>query len=207
MRAPSQVLNINHKSFDFFSGNTNTCVISESSSIDCVVLSDWVFLPFCIPNDFVESCICCIECVCVCVSYSVMSDSLLPHGLWPARLLCPWNVPGKNIGVDCHFLLQGIFPTQRLNLGLPHCRQILYYLSHQGTPDVLSNRPLMYWVIGRTTNRLLVGGFTFICLAVELCLVFVVAICTTASKSSNVLILVCSPGLDASLCIIYFLFF
>ena len=47
----------------------------------------------------------------------------------------------------------------------------------------------------------------FICLAVELCLVFVVAICTTASKSSNVLILVCSPGLEASLCIIYFLFF
>ena len=40
MRTPSQVLNINHKYFDFFSGNTNMCVISESSSIDCVVLSD-----------------------------------------------------------------------------------------------------------------------------------------------------------------------
>ena len=46
---------------------------------------------------------------------SVVSYSLQPHGPWPARLLHPWNFPGKNIGVGCHFLLQGIFPTQRLN--------------------------------------------------------------------------------------------
>ena len=39
--------------------------------------------------------------------------------------------PGKNTGVGCHFLLQGIFPTQGLNLGLLHCKQILYHLSHQ----------------------------------------------------------------------------
>ena len=43
--------------------------------------------------------------------------------------------PGKNTGVGCHALLQGIFPTQRLNPGLPHCRQILYHLSHQGNPS------------------------------------------------------------------------
>ena len=43
---------------------------------------------------------------------SVMFDSLQPHGLWPARLLCPWDSPGKNTGVGCHFLLQGIFLTQ-----------------------------------------------------------------------------------------------
>ena len=95
-----------------------------------------MFLPFCIPNDFVESCICCIECVCVCVSYSVMSDSLLPHGLWPARLLCPWNVPGKNTGMGCHFLLQGIFLTQGLNLCLLlSCigRWILYHWCHLGS--------------------------------------------------------------------------
>ena len=42
--------------------------------------------------------------------------------------------PGKNTGVDCHALLQGIFPTQGLNPGLPHCRRILYHLSHQGSP-------------------------------------------------------------------------
>ena len=46
---------------------------------------------------------------------SVMSDSLQPRGLLPARLLYPRNSPGKKIGVGCHFLLQGIFPTQGLN--------------------------------------------------------------------------------------------
>ena len=40
---------------------------------------------------------------------------------------------GKNTGVGCHFLLQEIFPTQGLNPGLPHCRQMLYHLSHQGS--------------------------------------------------------------------------
>ena len=63
-------------------------------------------------------------------SCSVLSDSLWPHGLRPARLLCPWNSPGKNTGVGCPSLLQGIFPTQRSNPGLTHSRQILYYLSH-----------------------------------------------------------------------------
>ena len=50
---------------------------------------------------------------------SVVSDSLQPHGLQPARLLCPWDSPAKNTGVDCHDLLQGIFTTQGLNPGLP----------------------------------------------------------------------------------------
>ena len=51
-------------------------------------------------------------CVCVCARVcSVVSSSLRPNGLWPTRLLCPWNFPGKNTGVGCHFLLQGIFPT------------------------------------------------------------------------------------------------
>ena len=45
------------------------------------------------------------------VSCSVVSDSLWPHGLQPSKLLCPWDFPGKNTGVGCHFLLQGIFPT------------------------------------------------------------------------------------------------
>ena len=45
---------------------------------------------------------------------------------------CPWNFPGKNNGVGCHSLLQGIFPTQGSNPGLLHCRQILYHLSYQG---------------------------------------------------------------------------
>ena len=45
---------------------------------------------------------------------------------------CPWDFPGKNTGVGCHSLLQGISLTQGLNLGPLHCRQILYHLSHQG---------------------------------------------------------------------------
>ena len=49
------------------------------------------------------------------------------------RFLRPWDFPGKNTGVGCHFLLQEIYPTQVLNPGLPHCRQMLFYrLSHQG---------------------------------------------------------------------------
>ena len=67
----------------------------------------------------------------VCISCSVVSDSLQPHGLWPARLLRPWDSPWtKNIGVGCHSLLQGIFLTQGLNPGLLHHRQIIYHLSH-----------------------------------------------------------------------------
>ena len=65
-------------------------------------------------------------CVCVCQSL-VMSDSLRPHGLQPASLLCPWDFPGKNTGVSCHFLLQGIFPTTVSNPRLLHCRWILQY--------------------------------------------------------------------------------
>ena len=57
-----------------------------------------------------------IVCVCVCVhARSVVFNSLRLHGLWPARLLHPWNFPGKNTGVGCHFLLQRISPTQGFN--------------------------------------------------------------------------------------------
>ena len=63
---------------------------------------------------------------------SVVSDSLLPHGLYS-----PWNSPGQNTGVGIFSLLQGIFPTQGSNQGLPHCRWILYQLSHKGSPRIL----------------------------------------------------------------------
>ena len=46
-------------------------------------------------------------------------------------IACPWDFPGKNTGVGCHFLLQGIFQNQGSNLGVLHCRQILY-LSYKG---------------------------------------------------------------------------
>ena len=52
---------------------------------------------------------------CCLLSCSVTSDSLKRPGLWTARLLCPWDSPGKNTRVGCYFLLQGIFPTQGLD--------------------------------------------------------------------------------------------
>ena len=57
---------------------------------------------------------------CCCQVASVVSDSVRPHRQQPARLLCPWDSPGKKTGVGCHFLLQGIFPTQRSDLCLLH---------------------------------------------------------------------------------------
>ena len=72
----------------------------------------------------------------VSISPSDMSNSLRPHGQYSARCLCPWNPPGKKTGVGCPALLQRIFPAQELNLGLLSCRQILYHLSHQGSPNL-----------------------------------------------------------------------
>ena len=68
-------------------------------------------------------------------SRSVVSNSLQLHGLEPTRFFCLWNSPGKNTGVGCHSLLQGIFLTQGSNSCLLHCRWILYCLSHQRSPQ------------------------------------------------------------------------
>ena len=81
------------------------------------------------------------------LSRSVMTKSLGRYRLQPARLLCPWDSPDKNTGVGCHTLLQEIFPTQRSNPGLPHCRRILYQLSHQGSPRILE------WVADPFSSR------------------------------------------------------
>ena len=119
-------------------------------------------------------------CVCVCLA---MSDYLQPHVLHPARLLCPWDFPGKNTGVGCHVFLQGIFPTQGLNPGLPHCRQILYPLSHQGSPRILewvaypfsrgSSQP-RNWTSALQVDSL-PAEIPGVCLAAQLCL----TLCTT----------------------------
>ena len=63
-----------------------------------------------------------------------MSNSLWPHGLHQARLLCPWDFPGKNTGVGCQFFLQGIFPTQGSNLHHLNWQADSLPLSHQGSP-------------------------------------------------------------------------
>ena len=66
------------------------------------------------------------------VSHLVMPDSLRTHGLYS-----PQNSLGQNTGVGSLSLLQGIFPTQGLNPGLPHWRWILYQLSLKGSPRIL----------------------------------------------------------------------
>ena len=75
-------------------------------------------------------------------SRSAVSDSLWPHGLYG-----PWNSPGQSIGVGSLSLLQGLFPTQGSNPDLPHCRRILYQLSHKEQKEVLK------WVRGMNDNE------------------------------------------------------
>ena len=72
----------------------------------------------------------------------VLSPSVVPTLCDPMDCSPPGSSvhldsPGKNTGVGCHVLLQGIIPSQGLNPGLPHCRRILYSLSHQGRPRIL----------------------------------------------------------------------
>ena len=67
-----------------------------------------------------------------------------PHGLQSTRPLCPWDSPGKNTGVSCHFLLQGIFPTQESNPGLLHCKQVLCQLNYKGNQIL---RVLKVWCL------------------------------------------------------------
>ena len=100
-------------------------------------------------------------CVNLCLeseSRLVVLDSLQPH-----RLYSPWNSPGQNTGMGCLSLLQGMFSTQGSNPGLLHCRQILYQLSHKGSPRILEwvaylfsrvsswpwNRTGVSWIAGR----------------------------------------------------------
>ena len=66
-----------------------------------------------------------------------MPNSVWPHGLYPSSLLCPWDSPRKNTRVGCLSLLQGIFPTQGLNLGLLcllHWQVDAILLHHLGSP-------------------------------------------------------------------------
>ena len=65
-----------------------------------------------------------------------MSASLQPYELYPTRLLHPWDFPGKNTGVGCHFLLQGIFPTQGSNPHLLHWQVDFLPLNHLGSPNL-----------------------------------------------------------------------
>ena len=67
----------------------------------------------------------------------VKSGSAVSYSLWPGGLYSPRSSPGQNTGAGSLCLLQGIFPTQGSNPGLPYCRRILYQLTHKGSPRIL----------------------------------------------------------------------
>ena len=119
------------------------------------------------------------RCVCACPVASVVSDSLWLDGLQPARLLCPWDSPGKNTGVGCHALLQGIFQTQGSNLSflpLLHCRRILYHWVTKEAPVkrdewkefALGSTDFWYCCVFQPLPPLLeVSWLSYICLLAE----------------------------------------
>ena len=90
-----------------------------------------------------DICTCCsrsLECSCVLAVCLVAQSRLTlfdPMDCSPQGSSVHGDSPGKNTGVGCHALLQGIFLTQGLKLDLLHCRQILYCLIHQGSPGIL----------------------------------------------------------------------
>ena len=102
---------------------------------------------------------------------SVTSDCLRPCGLYS-----PWDSPGQKTGVGSLSLLQGIFPTQGSNPGLPHSRQILYQLSHKGSPRILKwvdspfssgpswprNRTGASWIVGRFSTNWAIRAYQFL---------------------------------------------
>ena len=93
-----------------------------------------------------------------------------PTFLWPQGLYSPWNSPGQNAGVGSLSLLQGIFQTQGSNPGLPHCKQILYHLSHKESPIyIYIFQPYIYiWFI---SNIYITYGFfqPYMCVCVCVC--------------------------------------
>ena len=107
---------------------------------------------------------------CCCWVASVVSDSVRPHRLSGVQLCDPmglyslWNPPGQDSGVGSLSLLPGIFPTQRSNPGLLHCRQILYQLSHQGSLRILEWVAFPFsrgssWPRNQTGVSCIAGGF------------------------------------------------
>ena len=112
--------------------------------------------------------VCVCVCVCVCVlSCSVMFDSLWPHRLQSTRLFCPWNFPGKNTRVGCHFLLQEIFLTQGLN---PYLIQILYHCAFcwaqffiKHPQNAYSKYDIILWSL--YSKAMYISYTTYMCLA------------------------------------------
>ena len=83
----------------------------------------------------------CFRCAVLCLVPQLCPTLCNPMDYSPPDSSDHGDSPGKNIGLGCHALLQGTFPTQESNPDLPYCKWILYHLSHQGSPDLLSIKP------------------------------------------------------------------
>ena len=93
------------------------------------------------PNLWYELCVLCV------LIHSVVSHSLWSLGLYHARLLCPWSFPGKNTGVGCHFVPEGIFQAQGSN---PHLLCLLHWQADSLPLSHLESR----WYDGNKVNNL-----------------------------------------------------
>ena len=114
-------------------GITDICTISNLPTY----LSIWFIFPSCLL--FLHVFYILQATVCLCVSPSVVSNSLWFNGLYPSRLLYPWDSPGKNTGVGSHFLLQLNLSNPDTEPGSLALKQIIYHLSHQVSPNYYIN--------------------------------------------------------------------
>ena len=94
------------------------------------------------------------------------------HKLWSPRLLCPWDFPGKNTGVGCHFLLQGIFPTWEWNPHLLHWQVGSLPLSHQGSPKLTGAISSLHVVSVRSTDAFFGCATQFTFLSLGICFIY-----------------------------------
>ena len=104
------------------------CVLSHSVFFDSVTHGLYLTKLLCPWESPGKNVICLVaqSCLTLCDPMDCSKPGSSIHG----------DSPGKNIGMCCHALLQGIFPTQGSNPGLQHCRQILYHMSHQGSKNI-----------------------------------------------------------------------
>ena len=98
----------------------------------------------------------------LCFSLSVCLTLCNPVDCSPPGSSVHGDSPGKNTGVSCHVLLQGIFQTQESNPDLSHCRHTLYCLSHQGSPRIINSVSLSKRIEANVSKLLLVLSLHFI---------------------------------------------
>ena len=132
---------VNHQALGWLSPNTALLIKADALFGGCLsALPPLLLAPSTLPPTIPHSLL--MEGVCK-GFFSTNSEKnkstafILSNSLWPHRLYSPWNSLGQNTGVGSLSLLQGIFPIQGSNPDLPHGRQILYQLNHQGSPRIL----------------------------------------------------------------------